>query len=498
VLAVLASDSIAQLPFPNTLYVNAETGDDSGPGSATNPYQTLNKALQQAYDINPSGATVINKIKVYFSEHPIAPVGYGGQVGGVEAGHEAEGWVAVGEPPRKPFPIRMLAGVDIIGVPERTTQALPIITIDELGAAGGPADYLDMQPGEPSCVVRRAANAALKTFDIDGSRRLLSVVNESRWPGILAIGVSDFTVQDCDVRAWQDGVCLEAKEGQTLSALIDGCTLRDSFLITPVQYGHAGLWMIGDGTLTVDITDSTITNCHDAVEMGMEVGTVSTFSMSGSFVHDNENGLEVVGDGGSMNLTLLSTKFCRNYSKGLPLGGIATTTSTGALLFGRSTPQPGPITVTASIRSCDFSDNGWVVPWNQMGSLDLGTDTSPGLNNFCIDYASFLPNMEPFRVQLYQVFGGPVTASGNYWVRSNQGANASGQITGTVVAGQNGVNLINGLPPGPLVGEIDPATSLPYLRNFSIGPFNSIDFGSVPAPGTPPDCLTVPCTPSGG
>ena len=67
-LAGLCADLIPQGAQPATsLYVNVETGDDVNPGSASAPFKTLNKALQQAYDLrNPPPGTPLVLIERVF------------------------------------------------------------------------------------------------------------------------------------------------------------------------------------------------------------------------------------------------------------------------------------------------------------------------------------------------------------------------------------------------------------------------------------------------
>lgn len=138
VLAMLCETLVGQtqLPYPSTLHVNPETGSDSPltPGTLAQPLASVNEALQRAHDAN-GGAIVIDTIKVYASTVPVAPSGFGVAampgVPGTE-GKEAFGWKSSPtDPDEKPFPIRMQAGVSIIGVSAAAVR--PRILIDEKG-----------------------------------------------------------------------------------------------------------------------------------------------------------------------------------------------------------------------------------------------------------------------------------------------------------------------------------------------------------------------------
>jgi len=99
----------------SVLHVHAENGSDSNPGTQALPYQTLNKALGEAWllkQVVPGLPLPLVQITVHRSATPIAPATHGG--------HEASGWQTTDEISsgitHKPFPLRMVKGVDVVGL----------------------------------------------------------------------------------------------------------------------------------------------------------------------------------------------------------------------------------------------------------------------------------------------------------------------------------------------------------------------------------------------
>jgi len=194
-LLLLAGRVEGQIPLPfDSLWVDTTTGIDSPSTtghSADNAFASVNMALQRAYDINHGLVSdplvpTVTQVKVRWSPKPIAPDGFGSTSPPVTEGNEVDGWTAPGEPARRPFPIRMQAGVDLIALKDPVTQARQRIVIDE-AAVGEFAEYLDwtiIPPCSPEplpgtfpdfwSIVRGASSAKLQGYDIDGSLEAVS------------------------------------------------------------------------------------------------------------------------------------------------------------------------------------------------------------------------------------------------------------------------------------------------------------------------------------
>lgn len=224
----------------------------------------------------------------------------------------------------------------------------------------------------------------------------------------------------------------------------------------------------------------------------------------------NENGLEIVGNGGTISVFATDCKFLDSFPW---LPASASTAAVADRSF-------DPLSLTVVLRNCDFRDNAYGVLWsnsNPSSVLDLGTASEHGRNNFCLDFAPWeknpvpappeYPSFDPFRVCVFHrsTVLSPVSAVGNWWVRDNQGANALGHLlVGTVPSVTHpdrnvsaihpftGAPIVPASPPGPQWGAITP-----FGRIYSIradDPSGQIDFGetsSAPA-GLPPDCGSAP------
>lgn len=175
-LALAAALSAQGGPQMATLHVNATTGDDSGPGSYAQPYKTLNKALDVAYITRfPNGPGQgpfgMVEIKVYRSATPIAPKGFGGE--------EEFGWTTPDEDlagvTHEAFPLRMVPGVDVIGVSRGGVK--PVIQGDE-NAQGTPQQFVEWEPGLPKTYVWMASNVTLRGFRVTGAQHILSRVDD--------------------------------------------------------------------------------------------------------------------------------------------------------------------------------------------------------------------------------------------------------------------------------------------------------------------------------
>lgn len=79
---------------------------------------------------------------------------------------------------------------------------------------------------------------------------------------------------------------------------------------------------------------------------------------------------------------------------------------------------------------------------------------------------------------------------GTCWLRNNQGANSSGHILLGPISG--GISGVNDPPPLYQEGEFMDDDVTPWDRNYSILTGATINFGTVPPPGSPPDCSVPP------
>lgn len=493
-MLAFAPGGLGQIPYPTELHVNAEFGDDTGAGTLSDPLASINEALQRTNDTNSPGLTVIDTIFVHASAVPVAPDSFG--VAGSTLGKESFGWLEnPSDPVRPPFPIRMQDSVSIIGVAVAGNK--PRVVIDEVGMNAAYTDWFggpfmpDDEPGTVSdfrCIFSGASNCTLKGFDIDGS--LLLEPDNSWWPGVYVTAAVGFTIDDCDIFGWHDGICVAAAHGVTTRATVSECLVRDAWpfsnlastpLIDETNFGHATMWVVGKGTMRVHAINTIFRQAHDGIELATQVTGSIGFTATNCRFEDTENGLEIVG-GGSVTYSVNQCVFVNCHNKPPPfLGGTAYDIgSTGAIV------ERGDTTTTGTIRGCDFRNPAYgIVTSGEGPATDLGTSSSPGLNNFCIDFSLFDPGEDPYRVMLYNRKPNDVLAVGNWWLRGNQGAALS---NGHLFGSASGTGL-NEPPPGPLAGEFEPGGE-PWLRNYSIAN-GVIEFGSFD-PGTAPDCTIPP------
>ena len=452
-------------------------------------YRSLNAALQAAHDAvaqgTDPGAVVV---RVKGGGLPVAPVGYGG-VEPVDGG-----WLAEGETgPRPAFPVRLVPGVRVEGVPHPLTKLPPRITVSEVHAGG--ARFEDW--GERAALVLGADGATLSGFTLVGRAYLHK--SSDGLEGVYARAVAGFTVEDCLFDNLFDGLCLTADTGERLTATVRDCSVFGSFPflggdVPEEDQGHAGLWVTGRGDLEVSITGCTFGGSHDGVEIaGVEDRTTALVLLSRCDFLGNENGLEVVG-GGQIEFEVDRCLFVGNHN--LP-GGVPFVQESGAFASTAGIAIRGR-DIQARVRGSRFHNNGYGVLWlpssnSVRAELDLGRHPSldPGLNVFTLDLDAFAVGTNPVRVCLMNAAPpgqAPVWAAGNTWHAGPgaQGAETDGVLRGVVLAGPGGVNLpkIDGqglaVPPGPLDGVCcDPDTDEPWLRNFSIAPAAAIDFGTL-------------------
>ncbi len=246
------------------------------------------------------------------------------------------------------------------------------------------------------------------------------------------------------------------------------------------------MWVVGRGSLRVWATGTTFRKAHDGVELAPGVNGDIRFVASLCRFEDTENGVEAVGDGvAAYSLDQCDFIGCHNK---VGQGGVDFTGgSTGGVV------ERGNISTIGTIRRCDFRNCAFGIENGGFGSpLDLGTTTSPGLNNFCIDYSLFNQNpqddLDPYRVMLHnRKAGATLNAVGNWWLRNNQGANSNGHLLLGPIVGS-----VNEPPPAFLEGEFMDDNVTPWDRNFSVSNGATINFGTIPPPGSAPDCSVPP------
>ena len=492
------------------LHVNPRNGNDSNNGSSGSPFRTMNRALQFAYDTNQIGPPVlpIQRIFVHYvgENWPVAPVGFGGS--------EDDGWTMDGEPPRGPFPLRLVEDVDVIGVAGASSGLRPIIRIDEFSAPKAYGDVLDDQwnANEPKAYLQAATDCRVENLRLLGDLYTKGKADD-RVVGIYARDATGLSIADCKIVDLYDGICLEAKvvggAQNVVEASISDCEITDHFPVVPIgqEAGHAGLWLIGPGIHEVDVYDTLFAWNHDAIETEGKVNapsglhTDTCLSVLSSIFQDNENGLEVVGDG-CLSFEVLSCQFSRNHNQesGTPKD---ITTSTAAIAM------RGGAIVTGRVRDSTFENNAYSVFWAPdpgavscsvppcwggspptASVLDLGADASPG-GNTLLPY-SFLPpydQEDPFRVHVFHAAKEPlpgellaedILAAENTWIPFNQNANAEGCYTGSIEAGPSGINVIDygpqlKWPPGPDFGQGEERNYA--IRYGAVTEGHAIDFG---------------------
>ncbi len=473
-LVALAEPITAQLPAPR-LYVNADslTEGDGSPGA---PFMTLNMALEEAYELlnpPPPGGLAPSTVDIIVQQStiPIAPATNGGK--------EAVGWQKWNDPAvHKPFPIRMIEKVNIIGVARLGIR--PMVMINETPPnppsepGFPPFGASAWESGLPRALFRAASNTILKGLRMDGTLFVQSKATTD--PScVSAEDVTNFAIENCDMVDWHDGVHFKANAGFTTTATITGGTYSDFFPVTAfgTDEGHAAIWLEGLGTVNVDVSGAVFQANHDAVEI-LGQGQTATLDVTECTFMGNENGLEAVGVG-QLGFTSLGSVFDSNIN--LPNGIDPLVAGVGGIVV-------RGMNVTGVVRDCTFMDNGFGVswtPWQESNSsLDLGQDSSGGAGHN--QFLPFDPQLiaDPTNDFRVHVFNGVSTsdsslifAARNTWIPLDSGADS----VGCLLNPPPGVPKVgpvpaSGIPPGP------DSTSVGN-RNYSIGTsFGKINFGN--------------------
>ncbi len=462
----------------SVLHVHAENGSDSNPGTQALPYQTLNKALGEAWllkQVVPGQPLPLVQITVHRSATPIAPATHGG--------HESAGWQTTAEisagVTHKPFPLRMVKGVDVVG--SSRAQTKPEIKIDEnlFGAFPG-SSY---EPGYPKTWVWMASNMTLFGFRLSGEEYDLSRATHAL-SAVYVKEVSNASIDECDIVDFHDGVYFYAGlSSDSSTQLTVSGSVRNSHLenffptvadpLLPQDKGHAAVWLKGPGILDVDIISCDFEECHDAIQTGGEIesglATEANLDVIGGTFVGIENGIEVVGKG-RLTFTATDSTFLR--CKNLPEGVDPNVSSTAAMLL------RGMNTLNGMVRGCTFENNAYSILWNlnptAPSTLNLGTSLDHGLNVFKPFDFNIPLSEDTYRVHVVQksIAGLPtrISAWGNTWIPGNQGADAAGCLTSaSVLIGPTNLPnlLVNDGPPGPFAGEFD-SIGVPWSRNYSI------------------------------
>lgn len=239
------------------LYVDTDNGSDANNGTATSPFQTLNKALREAYELrfavsSPcSGQIGINDVDVLIyvtaATTPIAPLNHGGL--------EDAGWRTYFNecnsvfPPA--FPIRMIERVHIYGVPVGGQKPKVLINDTQNDMSWGSIPVLERT------FFRGASSATLANFHLDGTLYLDK--NTDRLNALFAEGVTDLSISNCLIEDTYDGLRFHADDPETITtATVTNCEFISqgplrSWPPEPLNeaQGHAGAWLVGSGTLDV-------------------------------------------------------------------------------------------------------------------------------------------------------------------------------------------------------------------------------------------------------
>lgn len=492
-------------------WVNPETGDDAGPGTSRQPYKTVNHALGVAHVLkHPApGGTIANPIIIYIwsTATPIAPRHFGGSEDTNLATPNPDGWQAG----TNAFPLRMVDGVDLVGIPE-ANGVKPRITIVESGI--GPSLSFPWGATSPRALIYGNDDCVLKNLDVDGT----PMKEKSFLYGIVATDCDGFDVEDCLVKDQHDGIRYFASTGEICTGTVSGSMLShfypvedDNSATAPTTEGHAGLWLEGGdfGTVEVTVMDCDFEQSHDGVEVAgppLEPGTtVSNFSATLTVVssrfRDNENGIEVVGNG-TLEVVVSGCQFVDNFNNR------PTETNGDAIVL--ATPLEDYISciairgmlVRGCVRDCLFQNFGVGVsfgphPSSQGSCLDLGRSIgmlpcctgdvpldSPGGNTFLLPLnPPWDPNVMPVKGAVLNGWNPPVpgrlvTAYKNTWIANNQGADAMGCLLPVPSA------VLGPVPSTPAAGQTLPGVPAHYSaganadRNYAVFSSNTgIDFG---------------------
>ena len=376
------------------LYVDTDNGSDANDGSAVSPFQTLNKALREAYELrfavsSPcSGQIGINDVDVLIyvtaATTPIAPLNHGGL--------EDAGWRTYfqecnsSDPPA--FPIRMIERVHLYGVPVEGQK--PRVLIDEFTN-----EYVSWGsiPVLERTFFRGASTATLANFHLDGTLYLHK--NTDRLNALFAEDVTGLSISNCRIEDTYDGLRFHALDAETITtATVTDCEV---FSQGPLKQwppepnnqaqGHAGAWLKGSGTLDVSFDGCWFQGCHDAIEVAGDEMTMGMLSISDCDFFRNENGVEAVGSG-SLTTTITASRFDENYNFDIGMPHFWSQTAGEEAPFSPSAIAARNMTNTLTVRSTTFTNNSFGLIAGSEGTYDLGRNglLTPGLNVFDFDF----------------------------------------------------------------------------------------------------------------
>lgn len=401
---------------------------------------------------------------------PIAPATNGGK--------EAVGWQKWDHPGvNKPFPIRMIEKVNIIGVARAGVK--PVVMINETPAnppsepGFPPFSASAWQSGFPKALFIARSNTVLKGLRIDGTLFLQSKLDLEPCC-VFAEDVTNVTIENCEMVDWHDGVTFKANAGFTTTGTITGGTCSGFFPVDEfgTDKGHSAVWLLGGGTVNVDVSGATFQANHDAIEIA-GANTTATLDVTECTFTGNENGLEVVGTG-PLAFTAFGSDFESNIN--LPHGIDPNVTGVGGLVI-------RGMNVNGVVRDCIFKDNGYSINWGptEFGNsdLDLGQDNSGGAghNQFLPhDSALMADPTNDVRVHVFNNALGAasslICAARNTWIPLDLGADSAGCLLNPPPGlPKAGPVPASGIPPGP---DSTSVGNRNYAIRLSIG---KIDFG---------------------
>ncbi|MFN0242689.1 MAG: hypothetical protein ACKVWV_07330 [Planctomycetota bacterium] len=460
-----------------------------------------------------------------------------------------------GQEPCNAFPLKLVPGVVVAGVqgPGGKLPRLAIYETFDLNPLPNIEDYASYPwpHGEPKAYVLGADGAVLSNFELDGS--FLRTKPQHEPVGVHCENPDNFQIIACTIKDMFDGV----RFVRTLGAGVSTAIVRDTFITgcfpgfapdpAPSDLGlkhdrgHSALWLeiAGSGDapgeqgvppavpsrLEVDAINCIFENGHDAVETKAYAFTHDTeilFRTTACAYRCNESGIEIVSDFGAVRdrcrIEVRGCTFYNHWNRRSCEGGYQGAVASACLL--------GRIKAfDLFVRDSIFVDNAVVAAIVGAGNeVDFGKPGDPGNNVFWLNLTSggnlVVPpptpasppnaaNPQPDTVVVLKL-GAPgyepplsVSAYGNRWIPSNQGADQHGRMT---PGGQPSGCAANSACDLQNDALWDAAHILTQPRNFSIwGTPCEIDFGPAGSvmscsPTANPPCgsalLPVPCTSS--
>jgi hypothetical protein len=474
-----ASDAAADAGFEGIqAYVNADTGDDQNAGTSEAPFKTVQRAFEAVGEnglvwLQPSTFTAE-------TEGLIGPENiYAGRTVPVNTLLRAtdEG-VSLG------MTLQFPAGGGLEGVDLNVTEVgrvlvsggtvnLRALTWVRSGG-GGLAQGLEvtasgrvtLEPGDDPdhnyvgadalagfAIVRDTAELTIEGGVVDGASgagfgNLIDMAGESR------LTLKDFTISN------QSGALVSGGAAVWMGGVLCTVLIEDSRIDLGNNAGGAACLVQDDNSVgspsaengSLTIRNSVLTQCRgSAVQLreGAPEVRIEGSELTGSGGRFGIEAGQIGGDSvkvvGRPLLTLVNTMIRGNYLGGIAMNGGGTLSITGGSVDmnggvnGRGGIWlEGALPFDVSLRDVSVTDNtgpaGYAGMWlagDATSTFDLGTAADPGNNT--------LTGNQPTQVSMRVAAGVVVSAVGNTWTASAQGADADGHYTvaGTLCANAN-------------------------------------------------------------